>query len=303
MGWSDKDIPDLAGRVAVVTGASAGLGLPTTRMLTEHGTTVVMACRDPVKAAERARGLDSDRVAVEHLDLADQASVAAFAGRIAERYGRLDLLINNAGVMGAPASRTRDGFETHFGVNHLGHFALTLRLLPLLTGTPGSRVVTVSSTGHKQGRIRLTDPQFAAGGYSVMRAYAQSKLANMLFALELARRLSAAGRDTLSLAAHPGLASTDLGRKDAVGAWAVVVRAAPYLLPHHSADRGALPTLRAATDPTVQNGELYGPRWSAVGPPVRQQPAAHARDPELAGQLWRLSLRLLPDLDPTPLPD
>lgn len=197
-GWTEEHVPHLTeGTVAVVTGANTGLGLDTTRVLARRGATVMMACRNQDKAAAARRslvdgGIDPGRLRTASLDLADQASIAGFADALPD--DRIDLLINNAGLMAVPRSSTVDGFETQFGVNHLGHMALTLRLLPRLNTTPGARVVTLTSMGHRPGRIRLHDPNFRRGRYNRWTAYFQSKLANMLFAAELARRNEGRGR-------------------------------------------------------------------------------------------------------------
>ncbi len=291
MTWSLNDLPDLSGRTAVVTGANAGLGLATTRALADAGARVVMACRDTAKA-ERARtdlGSVADPVSIERLDLADLASVRAFVDRLGG--SPIDLLVNNAGLMAIDFARTADGFEMQFGVNHLGHMALTLGLLPNLVAVPDSRVVTVTSMGHRPGRIRLADPNFTTGGYGRWRAYFQSKLANLLFARELGRQLAAAGHGTLSVAAHPGYARTELG-KDARNLTARGIALADRFAAQ-SAEAGALPTLRAATDPAAANGQLYGPRWQTFGAPVPAGSSRAGADPDLAAKLWALSLDLL----------
>ncbi|MGX1501488.1 UNVERIFIED_CONTAM: protochlorophyllide reductase [Streptomyces graminofaciens] len=291
-GWTEEHVPHVTeGTVAVVTGANTGLGLDTTRVLARRGATVVMACRNQDKAAAARRslvegGIDPGRLRTASLDLADQASIAGFADALPD--DRIDLLINNAGLMAVPRSSTVDGFETQFGVNHLGHMALTLRLLPRLNTTPGARVVTLTSMGHRPGRIRLHDPNFRRGRYNRWTAYFQSKLANMLFAAELARRNE--GRGALSLAAHPGYAVTELGKD--TGFQARLLSVADRIAAQPSA-AGAWPTLRAATDPAAVNGGLYGPRRLVSGRAVRETPSRTARRADLAGRLWDLSLDLL----------
>ncbi|MEW2636108.1 oxidoreductase [Streptomyces sp. NPDC048389] len=291
-GWTEKDVPPVsAGTLAVVTGANTGLGLDTTRVLAQRGATVVMACRNQDKAAAARRslverGVAPGRLRTEALDLADQTSIARFADGLPD--GRIDLLINNAGLMAVPRSTTVDGFETQFGVNHLGHMALTLRLLPRLNATPGARVVTLTSMGHRPGRIRFGDPNYRRGRYNRWTAYFQSKLANMLFAAELARRNE--GRGALSLAAHPGYAATELGKDTGVQARLLAV--ADRLAAQPSA-AGAWPTLRAATDPSPISGALYGPRWLVSGAAVHETPSRTARRTDLAARLWDLSLDLL----------
>ncbi|QIP83762.1 SDR family NAD(P)-dependent oxidoreductase [Streptomyces sp. Tu 2975] len=291
-GWTEEDVPPVTeGTLAVVTGANTGLGLDTTRVLAQRGATVVMACRNQDKAAAARqglidRGVDPGRLRTASLDLADQGSIADFADGLPD--GRIDLLINNAGLMAVPRSVTADSFETQFGVNHLGHMALTLRLLPRLNATPGARVVTLTSMGHRPGRIRLDDPNFRRGRYNRWTAYFQSKLANMLFTAELARRNE--GRGALSLAAHPGYAATELGKD--TGIQARLLSVADRLAAQPSA-AGAWPTLRAATDPAAVNGALYGPRRLVSGAAVHETPSRTARRTDLAVRLWDLSLDLL----------
>lgn len=213
MGWTADQIPDQRGRTAIVTGANSGLGLIEARELARSGAQVVIASRDPAKAETAAaaihRTVPSARIEVAQLDLANLSSVRTFGERFLAGHGRLDLLINNAGVMAAPYQRTVDGFELQFGTNHLGHFALTGLLLPALRDQPGARVVTVSSNSHKGGQMRFDDLQ-GERRYSRWGAYAQSKLANLLFAFELDRQLKAASLPLTSLAAHPGYSATNL---------------------------------------------------------------------------------------------
>ena len=213
MPWTAADIPDQSGRLALITGASSGLGLETARALVRRGATVVLGCRSRQRSEQARTSLLADAaggaIDLLDLDLADLASVRAAARELADRYGRLDLLINNAGVMGLPRSLTSDGFEMQFGVNHLGHYALTMALLPLLRARPASRVVTVTSGAQYFGRIAFDDLQ-GERRYDRWAAYGQSKLANVMFALELQQQLLAAGADVLSLAAHPGIARTNL---------------------------------------------------------------------------------------------
>ncbi|HVW44565.1 MAG TPA: oxidoreductase [Amycolatopsis sp.] len=285
--WTEADIPDLTGRVAVVTGANAGLGLQTARMLAAHGARVVMACRT-VSKAESARG--SLPAHVVRLDLADQASIAKFAHEMFECYDRLDLVINNAGVAMVNDRPTVDGYEPHFGINHLGHMALTLRLLPLLLSTNDSRVVTITSVAHKIGVLHLDSPNVVGNRYS---GYARSKLANLIFTIELARRLEAGGHRTLAVAADPGVARTKLARTDTSRLMHHVAIIAPFIIPNHSAAKGALPTVRAAVDPSVRNGSLYTPRFVTFGRPVTGTPSHRARDPESGRRLWKVSLELL----------
>jgi protochlorophyllide reductase len=290
MGWTPADIPDLTGRRAVVTGANSGLGLEIAHGLAARGAEVVLACRSTVKGEAAARGIEARtpgaRTEVRALDLADLDSVTAFADGL---DGRLDLLVNNAGLMAVDESRTAQGVETQFGVNHLGHFALTARLLPLLLATPGSRVANHSSMGHRAAR-GAADPRLERP-YDRWQAYFHSKLANLLFTAELQRRLAAAGAGTIAVAAHPGGSYTDLGTEGR----SLSNRAARALVPLISqpAAIGARPMLRALTDPAVRGGEFYGPRFVVRGAaPVRETPSRAARDAAAARRLWTESVAL-----------
>lgn len=298
MSWTTQDIPDQHGRTAVVTGANGGLGYETALALAAKGAHVVVAARDQAKAE---RAIDSVTAQVPDasvelvaLDLGDLASVRAAAEQIAATHERLDLLVNNAGLMAMPEATTADGFEMQFGVNHLGHWALTSLLLAPLLRTPGSRVVTVTSTAHHMGRPVDEDNPHLHGRYKPWRAYGQAKLANFHFGLALDQQLRAAGATTASLIAHPGLSNTDLQartvREGGGGA------SAPFF--HTLAARtgmspaqGALPQLRAATDPAAQGGQFYGPRFVSTGPPVRL-PVLRRWDMDRAvATLWRVSER------------
>jgi NAD(P)-dependent dehydrogenase (short-subunit alcohol dehydrogenase family) len=288
--WSAGDIPDLSGRVAVVTGANRGLGREVTRYLAGRGARVVMACRDEAAGAAAADALRAGGVAgpleVRPLDLGDLASVEKFSAGLASEP-RLDLLANNAGLMAVDRGLTADGFETHIGVNHLGHFALTVRLLPLLRATAGARVVTMSSMGARLGRVDLGDLTWERRPYDRWGAYLQSKLANLLFTLELDRRLRSSGLgDPASLAAHPGGSRTSLGTNGRSWTNRVVPLWRPFI---QSAANGALPFVRAATDPDARSGEYYGPRLQVWGWAVRETPGRSARDPEVAAGLWEQS--------------
>jgi NAD(P)-dependent dehydrogenase (short-subunit alcohol dehydrogenase family) len=278
---------DQAGRFIVITGANSGIGLEATRRLAERGADVVMACRNEAKATAAQKQLGSERVSVARLDLADQASIARFADELKSSGRRIDALVNNAGVMALDESRTTDGYEGQFGTNHLGHFALTARLLPLLSD--GGRVITVSSIAHRQGRVDLDDPHFERRKYNRWDAYSQSKLANLLFALELDRRLKAAGRTQISVGAHPGVASTALGRDGSSFINSVTRRMGWLTL--RSSESGSDPLVRGATDGALQGGEYLGPRFLAFGATVVETPSSRARDSRLANELWSLSER------------
>jgi NAD(P)-dependent dehydrogenase (short-subunit alcohol dehydrogenase family) len=288
-GWSERDVPDLRGKLAVVTGANRGLGREVTRSLAGGGARVIMACRDEAAGEAAAAAIGAEHPAatleVRPLDLASLASVEKFASGLAGEP-RLDVLGNNAGLMAVNRGLTADGFEMHMGVNHLGHFALTTRLLPLLRETAGSRVVTMSSMVARLGRLDLGDLLWERRPYERWQAYFQSKLANLLFTIELDRRLRASGAPTAALAAHPGGSRTGLGHKG--GHWT------NRLMPvwnqfFQTAAQGALPFVRAATDPAAKAGEYYGPQFQVWGPPIRERPSRQSRDPALAAALWERS--------------
>jgi NAD(P)-dependent dehydrogenase (short-subunit alcohol dehydrogenase family) len=269
---------------AVITGGNAGLGFETARALAARGATVVIAARDPAKAAAAVDRIGAGASHVP-LDLASLSSVREAAAELRARFTRIDLLINNAGVMMTPRGTTLDGFETQFGINHLGHFALTGLLLDRMTTVPGSRVVTVSSLAHLGGRYPPRER------YSPTMAYSDSKLANLLFAFELQRRLGSgqgrrvgAGAETISLAAHPGYARTGLLRH-LPGPVRIASEMGGPLISQNAA-RGALPIVRAATDPDARGGELYGPRWLTRGPAVRTRAFGKAYDERAAAALW-----------------
>lgn len=293
--WTVADMPAQGGRTAVVTGANSGIGFEAAAVLAQRGARTVLACRDTARgeaaAARIAQAAPGASVCVVPLDLAALDSVRAAAGQILATCQKVDLLINNAGVMWPAYGTTADGFELQFGTNHLGHFALTGLLLEAMLPVPGSRVVTVSSTGHRVGRIRFTDLQ-SERHYGRMAAYAQSKLANLMFTYELQRRLAAAGAPTAALAAHPGVAFTELTRHLP----GVLQAAYPAVggLFTQSAAMGALPTLRAATDPAAAGGEYYGPAGlaQAKGYPVRVSSTARSRDRAAQERLWAESERL-----------
>jgi NAD(P)-dependent dehydrogenase (short-subunit alcohol dehydrogenase family) len=298
--WTTAEISDQRGRVALITGANTGLGFQTARVLAGRGATVVLACRDGAKASEavtRIRAaVPGAEVATLHLDLASLASVRAAAGDFRDRYRRLDLLINNAGLMIPPYQRTADGFESQFGINHLGHFALTGSLLDRLLQTPGARVVTVSSNAHHRGTINFDDLQ-SRHRYRAMVAYAQSKLANVLFTFELQRRLAAADAETIAVVAHPGAAGTELMRHSPPHFRFVIHPRTRFLFSWliQDPDSGALPILRAATDPTVTGGEYFGPDgWREFTGrfPVRVETSRAARDEDTQRRLWAESERL-----------
>lgn len=298
--WSFSDIPDQTGRVALVTGANSGIGLETAKALAHNGAHVVLACRNTEKAAEARLLIESSaptrrRPSIEilPLDLSSLAQVRVAAEEFRSRHGRLDLLVNNAGVMWLPHEFTREGHEMQFGTNHLGHFALTGLLLNLLLKTPASRVVTVSSVAHANGRIHFDDPSFRAQAYGKQKAYGQSKLANLMFALELSRRLAARGASTISVACHPGASSTNLaGPGLSNPSFLSLMNVLGLSLFGQQPSSGALPTLYSATG-QVASGDYIGPRYFQLwGAPRKVMCMPHARSADVAGKLWELSEEL-----------
>ena len=295
MGWKASDIPDQSGKVAVVTGGNGGLGLETVRQLATHGAHVVIGARNLEKAAAARVEMESTvpgaSLEVRQLDLGSLASIATFAAAVKAAHPTIDLLFNNAGVMAVKEGTTVDGFEVQFGTNHLGHFALTMHLLPSLLAAPAPRVVTTTSTARwRAGKYDLSNPHMH-GCYDPWDAYGYSKRANVQFALELNRRLE--GRGLSAYAADPGFSKTDLQ--------VASVRANNGFLQRfwrrttaimgQPAAMGALPQLRAGTDPAAVGGSLYAPRWITFGAPVVRGVGAGMRKPEQLVQLWELSER------------
>jgi NAD(P)-dependent dehydrogenase (short-subunit alcohol dehydrogenase family) len=295
-GWTAQDIPDQSGRTAIVTGANSGLGLVTARELARAGASVVMACRNLDKGHAAIEGVRSAvpgaQVGLDELDLASLESVRAFAERFRSTHDGLDLLVNNAGVMAPPRRRTADGFELQFGTNHLGHFLLTTLLLPSMEGREDARVVTLSSTAHKMGRIAF-DNLNGDRHYFRWRAYGQSKLANLLFALELDRRLRREGSTVKSLAAHPGYAATNLQTAAPPLVDRLVMKVGNAVMAQ-SDEMGTLPTLFAATEPGLEGGTYVGPDGPGEqrGHPTIVAPNGRARDEDTARRLWQVSEEL-----------
>jgi NAD(P)-dependent dehydrogenase (short-subunit alcohol dehydrogenase family) len=295
--WTASDIPEQTGRVAVVTGANSGLGLITAREFARAGAGVVIACRDTAKgetaAAEirlQVPGADLD---VRALDLADLASVRGFVARLGGERDQVDLLINNAGVMAPPRRTTVDGFESQFGTNHLGHFALTGLMLPFLLAAPAPRVVTLSSGAHRIGKMNFDDLQ-GERSYNNWRAYGQSKLANLLFCFELDRRARAAGTELMSLAAHPGYAATNLQFAGPAAFYEKAIMTVTNRVLAQSAEMGALPTLYAATVPDLPGGAFIGPDgfMEQRGHPHIVTATGRAYDEADWRRLWEISEEL-----------
>lgn len=299
MVWTSAEIPSLAGKIALVTGANGGLGFESARALAKRGAHVIMACRDPGRAERAAAAIRAESPAASlelvGLDLMSLRSVKEAADTVLARTARLDVLLNNAGIMAMPYSRTEDGFESQLGTNHLAHFALTGRLLPLLSATPGARVVSVSSIMHWMGKMRFQDLTWERG-YAKWPAYCMSKLANLLFTRELGRRCAQRGLKVTAVAAHPGYSSTHLETRQAEVTGErlklALIRFYNPLVAQH-ASVGALPQLFAATAPGVQNGDYYGPRWFELwGAPKPARSSQRARDVQDMQTLWQRSEEL-----------
>ena len=299
---TNNDTTSLQGKIALVTGANSGIGLETALGLARAGAHVILACRSQAKAEQAMHSITQQAPTADlsyvQLDLASLASVHRASEQVLEQQPKLDLLINNAGVMGLPLSYTVDDFETLFATNHLGHFALTGQLYPLLRMTAHARVVTVSSVAHKSGQLPLDDLNWRQRPYSMAGAYAQSKLANLVFALELDRRLRRAGESLLSVAAHPGYAATnvfyprDAKMSLARHAWNGMSRLGALMA--QSSRKGALPSLYAACAVDVCGGQYYGPKgplefWGAPG---LAQPRTKALDEQLGAGLWQKSVEM-----------
>ncbi len=290
--WTLAELPRLDHRIAVVTGANRGLGLEISAGLAGAGATVVMACRDPQKAqaaaAEVRRRAPQAKLEIMPLDLADLASVRRFAQDFNARFARLDILCNNGSAIMVPPGKTRDGFETHIGTNHLGHFVLTGLLLDKLKATPGSRVVNTSSMAHRLTKgLKLDDLHFERRPYKEMDAYGQSKLASLSYTFELDRRLRRAGMPVIAVAAHPGWSNTNPDKGSALMRLSNSIMA-------QSAAMGALPSLYAAAAPGVQSGDYFGPGGfkELRGYPAKAGSSDEARDPQLAARLWGQSEQL-----------
>ena len=295
--WTTEDMPDLHGYTTLVTGANSGLGLETTRALVAKGAHVVMASRD-LEKGRKAQSLLEESIpgaALElmQLDLASLAGVRDFAQRFQAKHTQLNLLFNNAGVMAIPYRKTPDGFEWQFGTNYLGHFALTGLLLPTLLATPKSRVITTSSFAQIIGRINFENLN-SQHSYSRWLAYGRSKLANIIFAFELQRRLKRAGAETISVVAHPGYAHTSLQSTSVTEAQVVVERVMYALYRGQSAAMGALPQLYAGTSPYIYGGEYVGPDglFNMMGYPKKVRASKQAYDEEVAARLWEVSVEM-----------
>lgn len=296
--WTYNDMPDLKGKVVIVTGGNSGLGLESVRIMAEKGAEVILASRSREKGedakSEILKDLPDARITVMRLDMVDLECIKTFSEEFKKSYDRLDILMNNAGIMTTPYFKTKDGFEGQMGTNHLGHFALTAHLIGLIKKTEGARVVNVSSNAHKAGKMDFDNLLFEEGkDYSPMKAYGRSKLSNLLFTYELQRRLESNGTDAIAVAAHPGFSRTNLIRYiDKKTAFKIL---SPLVYPiSQSAEMGALPQVRAAVDPTVKGGEYYGPDGfgQMKGYPVKVKSNSASLDNEAARKLWEASEEL-----------
>ena len=293
--WTTADMPDLTGKVIVVTGSNSGIGFEAAKEFARKGAQTILACRNMDKAqaalAEIQAEIPSAQVELMQLDLASQTSVRQFAGEFKASHDQLDVLVNNAGIMMVPYGTTEDDFERQLGTNHLGHFALTGLLIDWLLKTPGSRVVSISSRGHRSASVDFDNLMYQDGkDYSPRAAYGRSKLANLLFTYELQRRLEAVDAGAIAVAAHPGISNTDLA-DDMLDNWLFKTIGSLVKAMLQDAAMGALPTIRASVDPNVKGGEYYGPHgFSAIyGYPVLEQSTSASNNAADAKILWQVS--------------
>lgn len=296
--WTTKDISNLSGKTIIVTGGNSGLGFESVKVFAGKGAEVIMACRSLEKGGkaktEILKNIPEGKIEVAELDLADLNSVHRFVKNFQQNHSRLDVLLNNAGIMTTPYFKTKDGFEGQLGTNHLGHFALTGLLLPVLEKTPKSRVVNVSSMAHKQGKMDFDNLLFENGkGYSPMKSYGRSKLANLLFTYELQRFFESNKTDSISVAAHPGVSQTDLFRY-LDEKWYFRLVGPAFKAISQEGKMGALPQVRASVDPHVKGGEYYGPNgfMELKGYPVKVQSNSRSHNEEDAKKLWEVSEKL-----------
>lgn len=289
--WSENNIPDLKGKVIIVTGATSGLGKEATRILTQKNATVVMAVRNTKKAEAVAQEIKKQhpnaQIDIKEMDLSSLASVKLFANNVLKNYDQLDVLINNAGIMACPFDKTQDGYEIQMGTNHLGHFALTGLLMPLLETTKNARIVATSSLGHRMGHIDFDDINWEKRKYNSSKAYADSKLANLYFTYALANKFNSEKKDIKVTVAHPGWTRTDLQKHS----W--YMRMLNPLF-SQGPDQGVLPTLRAAFDPNANSGDYFGPSrfFEMHGSPIVVKSNERSHDKEAAKKLWHISEEL-----------
>lgn len=295
--WTSKDIPDLSGKVIIVTGGNIGLGFETVKMLSKKGADIILASRNIDKGESAKSEIlkhHNAKIKVLPLDLASLASIEEFSSLVKANYNKLDVLLNNAGIMMCPYGKTKDGFELQFGTNHLGHFALTAHLMDLLKTTANSRVVIVSSRGHEYGNIDFNDLMWEERTYDAKSAYRQSKIANLYFAYELQRRLESSNLQIKSIAVHPGRANTNLVQN--MGSRLVVKLIKLFLMPlmTQSAPKGALAGIRASVDDKLEGGEYIGPKMknATKGYPEIMESNVLSQDLTIANKLWTVSEEL-----------
>ena len=294
--WSFDDIPDLSGKTIIVTGGNSGLGFETVKSFSAKGSETILTCRDPEKgkfAKEKIlEEYPNAQINVMNLDLADLKSIHSFVGKIEEQYPKINVLLNNAGII-CPYKKTKDGFEIQIGTNHLGHFALTGLLLHLLKNTKGSRVVNVSSIGHKFGKLDFDNFMFEKGGYAIMKAYGNTKLSNLLFTYELQRRFEKFNVNCIAVAAHPGISKSNLAKYVTKKLGYKIVFGISSVM-SQSPSIGALPEIRASVDPLVKGGDYFGPdgfqEWR--GYPVKVKSNDASQDLANAEKLWEVSEKL-----------
>ena len=296
--WTTAKLPDLSGKIITITGANSGIGFESAREFARKGAEVIFASRNQAKAEEAISQIQAElptaKLTFIGLDLASLKSIGNFAERFNANYDRLDILLNNAGIMLVPYRLTEDGFEQTFGINHLGHFALTGLLMGRITSTPAARIVNVSSNAHYAGEMDFSNLMFhEKSGYTPMKAYSRSKLANLLFTYELQRRFQQKGFDTLALAAHPGISATGLAEHLFNYRIAGLIRQSMKLVFQSSA-MGALPSIRAAVDPDAVSGQYYGPdgKGERSGYPIIVDSNKTSKNPEYARKLWEISQKL-----------
>jgi len=294
--WTTDNIPDLQGKIIIVTGGNSGLGYESVKAFAENRAEVILASRSVEKGEAAKTEIEKNnpigRIVVMQLDLMDLASIKSFAAKFKEKYNKLDILLNNAGIMTTPYFLTKDGFEAQMGTNHLGHFALTALLFDLIVKTSKSRIVNVSSSAHKQGQMDFNNLLFENGkDYSPIKSYGRSKLSNLLFTYELQRQIDTKGIDALAVASHPGVAQTNLARY-LEGKWWFKLLTPIFMLISQDQAHGALPQIRAAVDPDVKGGEYYGPHKGMKGFPVIVESNEASHKLEDAKKLWEVSQQL-----------
>lgn len=294
LNWTAQNIPDLSGKLIIVTGGNSGLGYESVKAFAEKGAEVVLASRSVEKGelAKKEIGKTDGKIVVMELDLASFESIKSFVSKFKKQYTKLDVLLNNAGIMTTPYFLTKDGLEAQNGINHFGHFLLTGLLFDLIQKTPASRIVNVSSSAHKQGKMDFDDPLFEGGkNYGTMKSYGRSKLSNLLFTYELQRKIEKHGIDTISVATHPGVAQTNLAAHLEGKLWFKLLMPLFKWISQSQA-QGALPQIRAAVDPKVKGGEYYGPHKGMTGDPIVVESNTASHNKEDAQKLWELSEKI-----------